>query len=345
MTWTQPRTQSAMPLDRVRWGVIGAGDVVERKSGPGFQLADRSELLAVMRRDGAAAADFARRHGVSRWYDDADALIDDPEVDAVYVATPPDSHRDYTERVAAAGKPVYVEKPMARTATECESMINACERAGVPLFVAYYRRAMPRFVQARALLEAGRIGSVRSVSVRNQRPAPDPSAAIAWRVQPQVSGGGFFVDLASHTLDLLDAWFGPIVRVDGAAANPSGGGPDVAETLVTASYSHASGVEGVGLWDYDAAESRDEIEVIGSGGTMRLSTFGSEPIELLVHGRVELIDAPYPEVVQLPLIQTVVDALVSGAPTPSTGSSALRTAQVIDTLLAGYRARHSVHFD
>ena len=133
-------------MERVRWGIIGVGNVAERKSGPGFQLAERSELVAVMRRDGALAADYARRHGVPRWYDDADDLINDPHVDAVYVATPPDSHRDYVLRVARAGKPVYVEKPMARTARECEDMISACDEAGVGLFVAYYRRAMPRFL-------------------------------------------------------------------------------------------------------------------------------------------------------------------------------------------------------
>lgn len=143
---------------RVRWGIIGVGNVTERKSGPGFQRAARSELVAVMRRDAARAADYARRHGVPRWYADAGALIHDPEVDAVYIATPPDSHMRYTLEVAAAGKPVYVEKPMARTAAECEAMVAACRAAGVPLFVAYYRRAMPRFVKVKALLEGGAVG-------------------------------------------------------------------------------------------------------------------------------------------------------------------------------------------
>ena len=157
-------------MDRVRWGIIGVGNVTERKSGPGFQLAERSELVAVMRRNGDLAADYARRNNVRRWYDDADELINDPEVDAVYVATPPDSHREYAVRVAQAGKPVYVEKPMARTAQECEDMISACD-AGVGLFVAYYRRAMPRFATVKELLDSGRIGQLRSVSIRNERPA------------------------------------------------------------------------------------------------------------------------------------------------------------------------------
>ena len=223
-------------------------------------------------------------------------------------------------------------------------MINACAEAGVPLFVAYYRRAMPRFVLAREIVESGRIGAVRSVVVRNQRAADDPSASIRWRIQPRVSGGGYFVDLASHTLDALDWMFGPIVRVTGTASHPTGGGRGAPESVVTASFTHATGVEGVGLWDYDAAEARDELEIIGTSGTVQLSSFGAEPIQVRTAGQVERVEAQYPEVVQLPLIQTIVDALTLGTPTPSTGESALRTARVVDTLLAGYRERHGIVF-
>ena len=174
-----------------------------------------------MRRDRAKAEDYARRHGVPRWYDDADALIHDDEVDAVYIATPPDSHRDYAVRVLAAGKPVYVEKPMARTTAECEEMLAAAERAGLPLFVAYYRRAMPRFGTVQQLLHDGAVGQVQAVSVRNSQPAViDDGADVPWRVRPEISGGGHFVDLASHTLDLLDHLLDPC-RMDSSVLHES----------------------------------------------------------------------------------------------------------------------------
>ena len=192
-TWTdqpgvtsKPASTTLPTVERVRWGILGVGNVTERKSGPGFQLAERSELVAVMRRNAGLAADYARRNNVPRWYDDADELINDPEVDAVYVATPPDSHREYAVRVAQAGKPVYVEKPMARTALECEEMISACERAGVGLFVAYYRRALPRFATVKELIDGGRIGQLRSVSIRNERAAQVGGAGGGgWRVEPR----------------------------------------------------------------------------------------------------------------------------------------------------------------
>jgi predicted dehydrogenase len=330
-------------VERVRWGVIGVGDVTERKSGPGFQRAERSELVAVMRRNGDLAADYARRHGVPRWYNDADALIDDPEVDAVYIATPPDSHRDYVLRVARAGKPVYVEKPMARTAVECEAMISACDAAGVGLFVAYYRRAMPRFATVKELVDGGRIGDLRSVAIRNERPAPaEGTGSEGWRVDPGISGGGHFVDLGSHTLDLLDWLLGPVTHVSGTATNRGGRYP--AEDLVTAALSFRSGVEGVGLWNYDSSRYVDEVEVVGTAGSLRFSCFAEEPLRLVTARGVEEIEAPYPEVVQLPLIQTVVDALTGVGASPSDGLSAVRTARVIDTLLSAYRDRHGITF-
>ena len=100
--------------DSVHWGILGVGDVCEVKSAPAMQLIDDSSLVAVMRRNGEKAADYARRHSVPKWYDDADQLINDPDINAVYIATPPNAHAELTRKVAAAGKPVYVEKPMAR---------------------------------------------------------------------------------------------------------------------------------------------------------------------------------------------------------------------------------------
>jgi predicted dehydrogenase len=328
-------------VDRVRWGIIGVGNVTERKSGPGFRQAERSELVAVMRRNGALAADYARRNGIPRWYADADELINDPEVDAVYVATPPSSHMEYAVRVAQAGKPVYVEKPMARTALECQEMISACDKAGVGLFVAYYRRAMPRFATVKRLLNSGEIGQLRSVTVRNERPAP-VGGSEGWRVDPEISGGGHFVDLGSHILDLLDWLLGPVTHAAGVATNH--GGRYRAEDLVTGAFAFRSGVQGVGVWNYDSFQSKDQIEIIGTAGALRFSCFADEPLRLRTARGVEEIKAPYPETVQLPLIQTVVNALTGHGESPSNGHSAMRTARVIDGLLSDYRERQGINY-
>src|SRR4051794_39336989 len=191
-------------MKTIRWGIIGCGDVTEVKSGPGFQKARGSALVAVMRRDGAKAEDYARRHGVPRWYTDAEALVHDPGGDAGYVAAPPATHKAYTLLAAQARKPVYVEKPMALDHGECRAMIDGCAAAGVPLFTAYYRRAMPRFARIKALIDAGAIGTVRVAAVSVYRAFTPPVGTLPWRIDPDVSGGGLFVDLAAHQLDLLD---------------------------------------------------------------------------------------------------------------------------------------------
>ncbi len=239
-------------MQTVRWGIIGCGDVTEVKSGPGFQKAEGSQLVAVMRRNGALAADYAQRHGVPKWYDDADALIADSEVDAIYIATPPSTHKDYVLRCAAAGKPVLVEKPMAMNHAECLAMNAACQAASVPLFVAYYRRALPRYLKIKSLVDSGAIGEVRMVSTRFHRPPlekdinPDSAPEQFWRIDPALAGGGHFVDMAGHALDFLDYVLGPITQASGFAGNL--GGLYAAEDIVSGSFRFASGVQGTGQW-------------------------------------------------------------------------------------------------
>jgi predicted dehydrogenase len=318
----------------IRWGIIGCGDVTEVKSGPGFQKANHSSLAAVMRRNGELARDYAHRHGVSRWYDHAEALIDDPEVDAIYIATPPAFHKTYTLLSARAGKPVYVEKPMALNYEECQVMIQACRAANVPLFVAYYRRALSRFLKVKELIDSQIIGEVRFVSVTLHQPlAPKELNAqtLPWRVIPAVAGGGYFIDLASHMLDFLDYLFGPIRHVHGFAANQAHRYP--AEDIVTGTFVFESGIQGVGTWCFTSFDRRDVTEIVGSEGKLTYSTFDSQPIILTTAKGSTEFSYDYPPHIQQPLIQTVVDALNGVGICPSTGESAARTSWVMDQML------------
>ena len=320
----------------VRWGIIGCGDVTEKKSGPGFQKAAGSELVAVMRRNGDLARDYAERHGVPRWYNDAATLIADPEVDAVYVATPPSSHLQYTRMAAEAGKPVYVEKPMALDAAEAEAMVNACEAAGVGLYIAYYRRGLPRFRRVAELVAGGAIGRVRTVSTQYWRPPAEPGTD-GWRVDPSLAGAGYFADLASHTLDFLDFLLGAVAETQGFAANQAG--LYDAEDAVSADFRYESGVLGTGMWCFTTGTSRDVTEVVGNEGAVRFSSFTTDPIELETAAGVEMIAIDNPQHVQQPLIQMVTDELHGSGRSPSTGRSALRTARVMDTILSDYYRR------
>jgi predicted dehydrogenase len=316
----------------IRWGIIGCGDVTEIKSGPGFQEAQGSQLIAVMRRSAGLAQDYAERHGVPKWYDNAQALIDDPEVDAVYIATPPSSHREYTLKVARARKPVYVEKPMALNAVECQEMVAACRAAGTPLFVAYYRRALPRFLKVKELVTGGAIGELRFVEILLSQPlAVHPPDQLPWRLRPEIAGGGLFVDLASHTLDFLDFVLGPVSRVRGFARNQAGAYP--AEDIVSAAFEFENGVQAVGTWCFSSFEPADRLTFVGSGGKVTLSMFGKETVQLETSRGREVFDLPNPPHVQQPLIQQVVNELLGIGSCVSTGESAARTSWVMDQIL------------
>lgn len=315
----------------VRWGILGCGDVTEIKSGPALQKAAGSRIVAVMRRQGSLAADFARRHGVPRWYDQADALINDPEVDAVYIATPPDAHASLALQVAAAGKPAYVEKPMARHAPECDRMVDAFARSGQKLFVAYYRRCLPRFRLVKEFLEQGRLGHLSSVNHRLS--APNHRDADGWRLDATRSGGGLFLDLGSHLLDVLDFLLGPLDPVQGVAANLTSR-HDV-EDSVAMSF-RVAGAPGTGSWNFASSVTEDILEFCGTDARATLSVFGNEPPRLETAAGVEESDRPNPAHIQQPLIQTVVDDLLGRGTCPSTGESARRTSRVMDRVLTDY---------
>jgi predicted dehydrogenase len=321
-------------LSHVRWGIVGCGAVTEVKSGPAFQKVPNSSLVAVMRRDGAKARDYAERHGVPRWYDDAAALIADPGVDAVYVATPPSSHRELALMAIAAGKPVYVEKPMAIDHAECMALVEAGNAAGVPVFVAYYRRMLPRFQRIAALLAEGAIGTPRLVSVLLHHPFEaryqDP-ANLPWTVRPDISGGGIFVDIGCHTLDILDFLLGPIAEARGMVSNQRQAYP--AEDTVAMAFAFGSGVLGTGLWNFCADRREDRVEIVGDRGRLVFATFGDGPIRIERGGHVEDIDVANPEHIQQPLIASIVAELTGQGVCPSTADSGARTSWVMDQVL------------
>lgn len=327
-------------MKTIRWGIIGCGDVTESKSGPAFAKAENSALVAVMRRDGAKAADYAKRHNVPRWYDDGQKLIHDPEVDAVYVATPPDAHEHYVKLAALAGKPVYVEKPMARSFDECRRMVQACEEANTRLFVAYYRRSLPRFLKVKELLDAEVIGRVCLVNVRlYQSPLKEDlnQENLPWRVRPEIAGAGRFLDLASHTLDLLDFFFGSIAHARGHALNQAG--LYDAEDIVAGSFMFESGALGTGVWCFTTGHKEDVVEIVGDKGRISFATFGfaNEPVRLETLKGSEEFVIPHPPHIQQPMIQAIVDELNGKGKSPSNGDSAARTNRVMDEMLFDWR--------
>lgn len=327
-----------MILQEVKWGLIGCGDVTEVKSGPPLQLTPHSSLVAVMRRNAILAEDYATRHNVPRWYSNADELINDSEVNAIYVATPPDAHLEYAVKAMLAGKPVYVEKPMARNYAECLEMIKVSEKTGIPLYTAYYRRTLPAFLKVKELVDSKTIGSIRLVNVRFYNPPEsetEPQVA-AWRYRPSISGGGLLFDLASHTLDFLDFIFGPIERVKANALNQAHLYP--AEDLVMANWMHESGVAGTGTWCFTTSDynNLDEVEIIGDQGRIIFSTFKSVPVVLENGTGHHKFPFERPKHVQSHLMEKIVASLRGNGESPTTGKSGARTSWVMDQMVKNY---------
>lgn len=332
----------------LRWGIVGCGDVTERKSGPAFRSVPGSALVAVMRRTPGLAEAYARRHGVPRWTESVDALIDDPEVDAVYVATPPGSHAEIAAQVAAAGKPCYVEKPIARSAAEGQTMVDAFAAAGVPLFVAFYRRAWPRVARVRDLVHGGAVGTVTSVESVYARPdRVDASAPLPWRLRAEDSGGGLFVDLAPHALDLIDALLGPLSDVQGVATRGNARHHPAHKVEQAVAFAFRTGasvgadVVGSGRWSFASGVAEDRLTISGTHGRLSFPVFGSAPITVETAAGVETHDVPPPDPVQAPMIAAATAAL-RGVATPGEaavlcpGAVAVRTAAAVDAILGPY---------
>lgn len=321
----------------IRWGVLGVGNVCEVKSAPAMQLIPHSKLEAVMRRNEAKVKDYAARHGVDKWYTSAHDLIHDPEVNAIYIATPPDAHLELTRMAAEAGKPVYVEKPMARTYSECMEMIEVCKNHGVPLFVAYYRRALPHFLKIKELMDRGELGELRTVHI-NLKQVLEPEIITKlennWRVNPEIAGGGYFFDLASHQLDLLDFFFGKITHASGYSSNQANAYE--AEDIVVGSFAFENGVLGTGNWCFTTSSSAeiDEIVIDGSKGQIRFATFGKGEFILIKDNQEALhYEIDLPKHIQQPLIQKIVGELLGNDQCPSKGESGARANWVMGELV------------
>lgn len=321
-------------MKKIRWGIIGCGDVTELKSGPAFNKVNNSELVAVMRRDAAKAKDYAFRHQVPKWYTDANELINDPDVNAVYIATPPSSHEEYTMAALKAGKPVYVEKPMTMHAASAERMMNAVDEMKGKLSVAHYRRAQPLFKKIKQLVADQAIGEVRfarlSLYKKSYTQQDLNFEKTAWRVDPALAGGGLFHDLSPHQLDLMYYFLGEPAKALGFSNNQAGIYP--ADDMVTGNILFKTGVQFSGIWCFNVAEKdeEDRCEIVGDKGKITFSFFEHKPVLLTLDGKTESISFEPLQHVQQPMIEQVVNYFVDEGPNPCSAGEGLKVMKLID---------------
>lgn len=318
----------------VSWGIIGCGAVTEVKSGPAYQKTNGFALTAVMRRDLSKAQDYAQRHGVPNVFATAQELIESPDIDAVYIATPPDSHKEYAIACAAARKPCCIEKPMAITHADCLEILAAFQATNTPVFVAYYRRTLPRFLQVQSWIDSGIIGEIRHIHWQLSKPPTpmDLSGKYNWRTDAKIARGGHFDDLASHGIDLFCHLLGKVKNASGNATNQQG--LYSAYDSISANWIHESGVTGTGFWNFGSFEHIDQVDIIGSKGKVSFSVFTEEPVRLDADGKQEQLEIPHPENVQLPHVQALRDDLLGTSPHPSKGESGAHTSWIMEQIFS-----------
>jgi predicted dehydrogenase len=332
-------------MDKVQWGMIGIGNVAEQKSGPGLYKATGSMLRGIYGRNAEKAQDFARRHGIDIVYETIDAMLADPLIDAVYLPVPPKYHKEYALRCLEAGKIPYIEKPMAMNLAECEEIIQTAKDKGLPAYVAYYRRSQEKFIKLKEILDSGEIGRLRCVELRQIQP-PDPAeldgSPLPWRLDPAISSGGKFVDMAVHVLDILDFLIGKIVEVKGMAVNL--GGLYQVEDTVSASFRFENGVLGSGLWCYVGDHSEESVRITGDKGSISFEGMAYGPITVQRGPNKTVHQFAAPEHLGMPYIQSIVDELMGLGKSPADLQAAAHTTWVTDQILedfrAGYQARN-----
>ena len=320
-------------MENINWGIIGCGNVTEKKSGPAFNKVPGSKVVVVMRRDAEKAADYARRHNIGKWYSDAGELLNDGEINAIYIATPPSSHLEYAIAALQKGLPVYVEKPVTINSAEAQQMADAVQQYNGKLVVAHYRRRLPMFLKVKELLQQNVIGTVRTVQMRlwqSRKPALVTKDAPNWRTQPDISGGGYFHDLAPHQLDLMLYFFGKPTFYQGFALNQDG--TNKADDHVTGSILFENNIVFNGSWSFNVAETEntDYCEIIGTEGKISFSVFGNT-INFINGHTHQTIDFVHPENIQHPMITSVVEYLRGQEPNPCPIEEAVTLMKIMDS--------------
>lgn len=321
----------------VRWGIVGAGDVCETKSGPAFDKVPNSKLVAVMRRNELKAADYAQRHGVSKYYTKADEIINDPDINAIYIATPPAYHKEYTLAALQAGKAVYVEKPVALNSDSCLKMIEAEAQYKLPVTVAHYRRGLDMFIRIKDIINSGVIGKILFVNLDLWQA---PSAKLIahteenWRINPAISGGGLFHDLAPHQLDLMIWFFGKPLQLKGFSTNQ--GGKYEAPDLTNLYVLFEKNIHLQGTWSFNVHTSaeKETCEIVGEKGKLVFSFFRNPIIELHTEQGMEKLVFSIPEHIQQPMIEKVVKYFTGKSENPCSLDDALQSLKMMDATLS-----------
>ena len=322
-------------MQEIKWGIIGCGKVVENKSGPAFNTTQKSSIYAVMRRNLENAKISAEKLGAKKWYDNVDELLADEEINAVYIATPPGLHLEQAIKCCNAKKPTYIEKPFARNYKEALQITEMYEKANVPLYIAHYRRALPKFIKIKEIIESGEIGKVCEADFRLNRKYNYEEIHNTWLYNTELSGGGKFYDIAPHSIDIMVYLLGNFIEINGFATN-NNREYDV-EDIVVMSFKTDKGVVGTANFNSLALDKKDKMIIYGTKGKIEFSMHGNDKIIITTKDREKEIEIDSPKIIQENMVENVVDSLLTGKHLHTcTAKESLETYRIIDAVLEKY---------
>ena len=321
-------------MRKVGWGLIGCGDIARRRVAPALRDLDNCELIVVSRADAERAEVFAREFGAKRWHADWRDLIEDPEIEAVYVATPVHLHAAQAIAAAEAGKHVLCEKPMALSVGECARMNAAAEASGVRLGVAYYRRFYPAVERVAELLRSGEIGApVLAQMNAFERFEPAPDHPRRWLLERRLSGGGPMFDFGCHRVEVLLNLFGRAAAVKGLTSNAAFARE--VEDTACALIEFEGGAQAVLSVTHAAREPQDTLEVFGTRGSVRADVLNDGRLRIKTDaGEREESHTPHPNLHQ-PLIDDFARAVVEGRSPRVDGAAGQAVSEVLELIYKG----------
>ena len=316
---------------KVKWGLIGCGDISRKRVAPALRELDHCELVSVNRADSSRLESFAREFGAPKWFETWQDLVVDDEIDAVYVATPVYLHAEQTIRAAEAGKHVLCEKPMAMDRSECQRMIDAAKANNVRLGVAYYRHFYPVVERIKKLIQNGRIGLPVYAQVRNhERFNRRPGEPRYWLLVKSLSGGGPMMDMGCHRIEVLQNIFGPIADVKATLSNVVF--EREVEDTATAVLRFETGFSATITSTHATEESQDSLDIFGCRGSIHVPSLNAGVMTIVTEKGVREEKHPPHANVHLPLIEDFANAILEDREPVVTGEIGLAVNAVLDRI-------------
>jgi len=296
-------------LEKIRWGLIGCGDIARKRVAPALRDSPLGELIAVSRNRAELAESFANEFGARRWCADWHDLLTDYEIDAIYVATPVHLHAEQTIAAAERGKHVLCEKPMALNVAECDRMIDACRSNDVKLGVAYYRHFYPVVRRVKELIASGELGVPVVVQVNAfEWFDPEPSSTRLWLLEQELSGGGPMFDFGCHRIEVLLDLLGDICDVKSTLGNAFF--DREVEDVAIANFQFDRGICGVLTVTHAAREPQDTFDLYFTNGSIHIPVLNEGTMRVLTGEGERLEIYPNHSNIHQPLIEDFARAVL-----------------------------------